>query len=68
MTNPVPEVDRRRVRAGLTVVTLVLLVALVLLFVVDATLPRVILGAVVVFTIVRTTLIVRREKGSMTSG
>jgi hypothetical protein len=67
MTNPAPEVDRRRVRAGLAIVTLVLLVALVLLFVVDSALGRVILGAIVVFTIVRATLIVRREKGVLRS-
>jgi hypothetical protein len=64
MANPVPEVDRGRVRAGLTLLTLVLLVSLVLFFVVDEALPRVILGAIVVFTVVRTSLLVRRQRRS----
>ena len=62
MPDPRPEVDRRRVRAGLTVLTLVLLVALVLFFVVDDAVARLVMAAVILFTLVRTALIIRKER------
>lgn len=56
---PSPPVDRRRVRIGLSVVTVLFLVTLVLLAVVDDPLGRAVMGAVLVVTLVRAALLVR---------
>ena len=53
------EVNRRRVRGGLAIVSVVFLVALALALIVDDPLGRVIMSAVVIVSMVRAFLLVR---------
>jgi hypothetical protein len=54
-----PEVDRRKVRMGLALVTLVVLVALVLAFVIDTAIGRSVMLAIALVGIVRAFLLSR---------
>jgi Ca2+/Na+ antiporter len=58
-TPPPPEIDRRRVRLGLLFLTAVVLVALAIAVLVDNGLARVVMLAIVVFTVARMVLIMR---------
>jgi uncharacterized membrane protein YoaK (UPF0700 family) len=67
MLPPMPEAfddefDPRRVRAGLIVLSLVVGVALVLALVIDTPLVRLLMIAIVVFTVVRMFLLTRRVR------
>jgi hypothetical protein len=59
MSDPSSEIDPRRVRAGLAVVSLTFLVALVLALVIDDPLGRTVMAGIVVASLVRAALLVR---------
>jgi Flp pilus assembly protein TadB len=56
---PDPEIDPRRVRAGLIILAVVVAVAVILVLAVDQPLLRAVMIAVIVFTFVRMFLITR---------
>jgi hypothetical protein len=58
-TSDGPQVDRRKVRLGLAVITAVVVVALVLAFVVDSSVGRAIMFAIALLGIVRAFLLSR---------
>ena len=58
-TPPPPEIDRRRVRIGLLFLTVVVLAAIAIAVLVDNALARVLMLAIVLFTVARMFLIMR---------
>ncbi len=63
MPDELPQIDPRRVRFGLALVTVVFLVALVLLVTIDDTLGRAVMAAIVVVAVVRAFLLMRQARG-----
>lgn len=59
MPEPRPDVDPRRVRLGLIVLTIVFFVALVVVMVVDDALGRTLMTGILVVTLIRAALLVR---------
>ena len=59
MIEPRPDVDPRRVRLGLILLTIVFFVALVIVMVVDDALGRAVMAGVLVITLARAALLVR---------
>jgi hypothetical protein len=59
VTDPVPELDPRKVRIGLMIVTAVFVVAAVLIVVIDDPFGRAVMGAVAAVAVVRAFLLSR---------
>ncbi len=59
MTEPNPDVDPRRIRLGLIILTIVFLIALVLALVVDDAVGRALMTGILVVAFVRAALLVR---------
>ena len=57
-----PEIDPRRVRLGLAMLVVVLLVALALALVIDDPLGRLIMAGIVLFAVARTYVLVRAQR------
>ena len=59
---PPDEVDRRRVRMGLALLTVVVIAALLILFLVDNPVAQILAMAVLLFTLLRTWFMVRARR------
>jgi predicted lysophospholipase L1 biosynthesis ABC-type transport system permease subunit len=59
---PSPEIDPRRVRIGLAMLAVVVLVALAIFLLVDNGVARVLMGAIVVFGVLRTFVLLRAAR------
>ncbi|MBW8825011.1 MAG: hypothetical protein JF603_01485 [Acidobacteria bacterium] len=67
MPDPAPEIDPRRIRIGLAIVTIAFVVGLVLLFVVDDPVGRAMMAAVSVVALIRGGLLVRSIRRDQTA-
>jgi hypothetical protein len=59
MTEPSPQLDPRKVRIGLLMISIVVVVAIVLLFVIDDPLGRAVMFAVAALGVIRAFLLTR---------
>ncbi|MCA1696527.1 MAG: hypothetical protein LC749_18395 [Actinobacteria bacterium] len=62
------EPNARKVRIGLVLISVVFVVGIGLIFVIDDPLGRLIMGAVVLFVVIRTALLVRAIKRAQRAG
>ncbi len=67
MPDPAPEIDPRRIRIVLAIVTIAFVVGLVLLFVVDDPVGRAMMAAVSVVALIRGGLLVRSIRRDQTA-
>ena len=65
--DPTPEIDRRKIRIGLALISVVVIVALVMVFVIEAPAGKAVMFAIALTAFVRAYLLsrsLRQERGS----